>query len=96
MANSCVGLLGALQKVHSAIQNEALKCKPSATVKFQLQILKSQVTAAQATVKLAVNSEAQVLSKESMEDVLYHYYVHRVLFHVEDYCHIGHKTVLIN
>ena len=30
MANSCVGLLEALQKVHNAIQNEALKCKPSA------------------------------------------------------------------
>ena len=42
-------------------KNEALKCKPSAhTVKFvALQILKSQLTAAQATVK-TVNSEAQV------------------------------------
>ena len=53
-----------------------------------LQILKSQVTAAQATVKHAVNSEAQVLEFKarsgSMEDVLYHYYVHHVLFHVED------------
>ena len=54
-----------------------------------LQILKSQVTAAQAsTMKLAVNSEAQVLEFKarsgSMEDVLYHYYVHYVLFHVED------------
>ena len=38
--------------------------------------------------KLAVNSEAQVLEFKarsgSMEDVLYHYYVHYVLFHVED------------
>ena len=47
-----------------------------------LQILKSQVTAAQAaTMKLAVNSEAQVLEFKAR---LYHYYVHYVLFHVED------------